>query len=111
MGSHVVLPLRCVLGECRINVSDRPLRNQHADRRNRWVDMKPIVCFLIVALLVFHQDNWLWDDGRLVFGFLPIGLAYQASLSILAGITWYLATRYCWPEQSGVDESRERPPV
>ncbi|MFV2068726.1 MAG: DUF3311 domain-containing protein [Pirellulales bacterium] len=71
--------------------------------------MKPIVCFLIVALVVLHQDNWLWDDSRLVFGFLPIGLAYQASISIGAGITWYLATRYCWPEEPDAGEPRERP--
>lgn len=69
--------------------------------------MRPIVCILIAALIVLHQDNWLWDDARLIFGFLPIGLAYHAALSIGAGVTWYLATRYCWPERSGDATTRE----
>ena len=32
----------------------------------------------IVLLFVLHQDFWLWEDTTLVFGFIPIGLAYHA---------------------------------
>ena len=40
---------------------------------------------VFVALLILHHDWWFWTDGRLVFGFLPIGLAYHMLISIAAG--------------------------
>lgn len=65
--------------------------------------MRTIVWFLIVLLLVLHQDNWFWTDGRLVFGFMPLGLFYHACISLAAGVVWFLATRHCWP--LGVDDA------
>ena len=58
---------------------------------------------LLLALLVLHQDNWLWTNDSLVFGFMPIGLFYHACLSVAAGLTWWWATHYCWPVER--DES------
>lgn len=58
--------------------------------------MKYVVWSLIVLLLIVHQDNWLWDDTTLLFGFMPIGLMYHACISLAAGIAWYLATKFCW---------------
>ncbi len=60
--------------------------------------MKYVVWGLIVALLVLHQDNWFWDSTTLVWGFMPVALLYHAGISVAAGVTWCLATRYCWPE-------------
>lgn len=51
----------------------------------------------VVALAILHQDFWLWDDGSLLFGFLPIGLAYHAGFSIVAASIWALSTRLIWP--------------
>ena len=59
--------------------------------------MRKLVIVLIIALLILHQDNWFWNDGTLVFGFMPIGLFYHALLSLAAGITWLLAATFCWP--------------
>ena len=59
--------------------------------------MKKLVYGLIILLGILHQDWWWWDSETLVFGFLPIGLAYQALISILAGVLWALAVHYCWP--------------
>ncbi len=59
--------------------------------------MKYVVVGLIVALLILHQDIWFWENGTLLFGFMPIGLLYHAGISISAAITWYLATQFCWP--------------
>lgn len=59
--------------------------------------MNVVLTLMVVALVVLHQDNWFWDDATLVFGFMPVGLLYHACLSLAAGATWYLATRYCWP--------------
>lgn len=64
---------------------------------------KPSLAYLIwglvVLLIILHQDNWLWDDSTLVFGFMPIGLVYHAGISIGASITWFLATRLAWPDE------------
>jgi hypothetical protein len=54
---------------------------------------------LVVALIILHQDNWLWDNGYLVFGFMPVGLFFHACISIAAALTWYLATKFAWPHE------------
>jgi hypothetical protein len=59
--------------------------------------MRIVVWCLVLLLVILHQDNWLWDDARLVFGFMPITLLYHAGISIGAAITWYLATVFAWP--------------
>lgn len=59
--------------------------------------MKYFVSLLIVLLVILHQDNWFWNDGTLVFGFMPIGLFYHACISLAAGFTWFLAIKFCWP--------------
>lgn len=61
--------------------------------------MNKVVWGLVALLIVIHQDVWFWEDRTLLFGFLPIGLAYHAGISIAAAVTWYLATIYCWPEE------------
>ena len=53
----------------------------------------------VIALALLHHDFWYWDDRRLVFGWLPIGLAYHASFSLAAGAVWALVCRSAWPER------------
>lgn len=53
--------------------------------------------FIILAIL--HQDFWNWDNGNLVLGFLPVGLAYHASYSIVAVIFWSLVIKFAWPTE------------
>ena len=53
---------------------------------------------LVVILLVLHQDNWFWTDGKLVFGFMPIGLLYHAVISFAAACLWFAAILLIWPE-------------
>jgi hypothetical protein len=52
----------------------------------------------IAALYLLHQDVWFWREARpLVFGFLPIGLAYHALYCLaVAAVMWWL-TRTAWP--------------
>lgn len=64
--------------------------------------MNKVVWGLVVLLIVLHQDVWFWTDERLVFGFLPIGLAWHMGISISASITWLLATKYCWPSDKAL---------
>ncbi len=41
--------------------------------------MKKTAVYLgILVLGLLHQDFWFWDDPTLIFGFLPVGLAYHA---------------------------------
>lgn len=54
---------------------------------------------LVVVLIILHQDNWLWENDYLVFGFIPIGLFFHACISIAASITWFLATKFAWPHE------------
>ena len=58
--------------------------------------MRFFVWFLVLLLVILHQDNWYWEDSTLVFGIVPVGLFYHASLSVAAGVTWFLATRFAW---------------
>ena len=57
---------------------------------------------LVVGLLILHQDNWFWTDDTLVFGFMPIGLLWHASISVAACLTWALATKIAWPVHEDV---------
>ncbi len=59
--------------------------------------MKYAIWFLVIALLIAHQDNWLWDDDTLVFGFMPAGILYHAGISVAAAVVWFLATIFAWP--------------
>ena len=56
-----------------------------------------VVWGAVCLLIILHQDNWLWDNPKLVFGFMPITLLFHLGISIAATFTWFLATRYAWP--------------
>lgn len=56
-----------------------------------------ISIFVFVALFVLHHDFWNWSNTKLVFGFIPVGLAYHAGYSIVVSLFWALVTRYAWP--------------
>jgi hypothetical protein len=61
--------------------------------------MKRALLVLAVAVLyVLHQDIWFWRTARpLVFGFVPIGLAYHAAFSVAAAAVLGLLVTYAWP--------------
>jgi Protein of unknown function (DUF3311) len=45
-----------------------------------------------------HQDFWFWRTAQpLVFGFVPIGLFYQACFSIAASLLMWLLVKHAWP--------------
>ncbi len=57
-----------------------------------------LLTLLVLAVYVLHQDFWNWKQAQpLVFGFLPIGLAYHAAYSILASITMAILVKFAWP--------------
>ena len=61
----------------------------------------------IAAVYALHQDVWLWRDARpLVFGFLPIGLAYHAAYRLAVALLLWLLTRLAWPSYLDDGEAR-----
>jgi len=68
-----------------------------------------IIAFLI--LMILHQDFWNWDNGDLVFGMMPVALAYHAGYSLVAAVFWALVIRFAWPkdieEWAGGKDSQE----
>lgn len=58
-----------------------------------------LLSLLIAAVYFLHQDFWNWRKAEpLVFGFLPIGLAYHAGYSILAAILMAILVKVAWPK-------------
>ena len=52
----------------------------------------------VIALYALHQDFWFWRTSNpLVFGFIPIGLFYQACYSAAASLLMWLLVKYAWP--------------
>ncbi len=61
--------------------------------------MHAFVWLLVAALVVLHQDVWFWRSTTMVFGIVPVGLLWHMGISLAAGVTWWLATKYCWPAE------------
>jgi hypothetical protein len=59
-----------------------------------------VVLVALVTTLVYllHQDFWFWRSARpLVFGFLPIGLAYHAFYTVGVSLLMLYLVRRHWP--------------
>ena len=50
----------------------------------------------VVLLYLLHNDFWLWDDPRFVFG-LPVGLAYHIAYCGVASLLMWGLVRRAWP--------------
>src|SRR4051812_19217114 len=62
---------------------------------------------LIIVLYVLHQDFWFWRTAHpLVFGFLPIGLAYHGAYCVAAAMLMWLLTSIAWPSHLDKDPGR-----
>jgi hypothetical protein len=65
---------------------------------------------VIAALYLLHQDLWLWRTARpLVFGFLPVGLAWHAAYCVAVSLLMLWLTRVAWPshlEEAGTERRR-----
>jgi hypothetical protein len=61
---------------------------------------KLFLSLLVLAVFLLHQDCWNWRKIEpLVFGFLPIGLAYHAGYAILAAVMMALLVKVAWPTE------------
>jgi hypothetical protein len=52
---------------------------------------------VFVLLAILHQDFWNWDNASLVFGFMPMGLAYHALYTLVATAFWVVVIMVAWP--------------
>jgi len=51
-----------------------------------------------VVLYLLHQDFWYWRTAHpLVFGFVPIGLFYQACFSVAAASLMWKLVKFALP--------------
>ena len=57
-----------------------------------------VLTLLFLFVLFLRHDYWNWDaPGYLLFGFLPIGLWWQALVTIVASIMMWLMVTFAWP--------------
>ena len=70
------------------------------------------LAFAIVTLYALHQDLWFWRTARpLLFGFLPVGLAYHGAYCVAAALLMWTLTKAVWPhhlEAAAVEEESRR---
>jgi len=65
---------------------------------------------LIIGVYLLHQDFWNWNKTEpLVFGFLPVGLAYHAGYSIVAAILMAILVKVAWPKHLENVEPADKP--
>jgi Protein of unknown function (DUF3311) len=70
-----------------------------------------LLTLMVITVYVLHQDFWNWKRAEpVVFGFLPVGLAYQAGFSILAACMMAVLVRFAWPKHLENIESPEADP-
>ena len=67
----------------------------------------------IGVLYALHQDVWFWRTARpLLFGFLPVGLAYHGAYCVAAALLMWTLTRVAWPhhleDAAAVEEESRR---
>jgi Protein of unknown function (DUF3311) len=64
------------------------------NNRNPW---KGPLYAALFALFLLHNDLWLWNDSRLVFG-LPVGLVYHIAFSFATAAVLGLLVLKAWPD-------------
>jgi hypothetical protein len=60
---------------------------------------KKIVFLVFCLMFIMHQDCWNWNNTNLVFGFIPVTLAYHAGFSLCAVTLWAYAVKFAWPSE------------
>jgi hypothetical protein len=65
----------------------------------RYARNRKLMWALFALLILLHHDWWFWSDGRLVFGFVPIGLGYHMLISLAAAALWGWAAWHAWPPE------------
>lgn len=57
-----------------------------------------LLTLLLLTVYALHQDFWNWKQAEpLLFGFIPIGLAYHAAYSGAAALLMVVFVKFAWP--------------
>ena len=57
-----------------------------------------LLTLLVLVVYALHQDFWNWNQTEpLLFGFMPIGLAYHAAYSGVAALLMGVFVKFAWP--------------
>ena len=68
-----------------------------------------LVALFLLAFFALHQDTWFWRASEpLVFGVLPIGLAYHAAYTLAVSAIMAVLVRRYWPSHLEGPETPER---
>ena len=71
---------------------------------------RTLLVIAVIALYVLHQDFWFWRTAYpLVFGFIPIGLFYQACFAVAASLLMWLLVKFAWPAHLEREVEQRRP--
>lgn len=66
------------------------------------------VLIILILLIVLHQDVWFWDDDTtLIFGFLPIGLAFHIAYTIVVSMFWWAVVSFVSDRDGGIPETEK----
>ncbi len=61
--------------------------------RKKW-----LLTLLVLVVYAAHQDFWNWNKTEpMLFGFIPIGLAYHAAYSVAAALLMGVLVKLAWP--------------
>ncbi|HEY6554953.1 MAG TPA: hypothetical protein VI669_16475 [Vicinamibacteria bacterium] len=63
-------------------------------------DPKKTLALVVAAMALYalHQDVWLFRTAHpLLFGFLPVGLAYHLAYSLACALFMWLLVTVAWP--------------
>jgi hypothetical protein len=70
---------------------------------------KFILSSLVLAVFLLHQDFWNWKNGELVFGYLPVGLAYHAAYAIASAGLMAALVKFAWPTELEDEDKAPKP--
>ena len=77
--------------------ASRYKRQTRAQRKRN--HMKRVLLVLTIIMVVIHYDFWNWGKvDPVVFGFVPVGLWYQAAYCVAAAFLLLLFVIFAWPK-------------
>jgi hypothetical protein len=67
-----------------------------------------LTALVLLVFFALHQDLWFWREARpLVFGVLPVGLAWHAAYTLAVSAIMAVLVRRSWPShlEDAADEA------
>lgn len=68
-----------------------------------------LTALVLLVFFALHQDVWFWRTADpLVFGVLPVGLAWHAGYTLAVSVVMAILVKRAWP--SHLEAAGEREP-